>query len=230
MAASPAADSSDGSFAHIDLGPEHSDEEIREALEAAGLSPDRPSDLSDRVADLIAAGRIVMWFQGRMEYGPRALGFRSVLARPDRLDLRDRLNLVLKQRVWYQPFCPSMLEDEAPTLLTDYDCRPNRHMTMAYLVAPQFRKALLGVTSVDGSCRPQMVRDDNADAFARVLRGVKAKTGVGVVLNTSYNIHGEPVVCTPREAIDVYLRTEADALAIGSYLSVREACEGASES
>jgi carbamoyltransferase len=222
IAASSAADLSDRSFAGVGLGPEYSDDEIKEALVAAGLTADRPPDLPDRVADLIAAGRIVMWFRGRMEYGPRALGFRSVLARPDRADLRDRLNLVLKQRVWYQPFCPSMLESEAPMLLADYDGRPNRHMTMAYMVAPRYRDALVGVTSVDGSCRPQMVRDDESDAFARVLCGVKVRTGVGAVLNTSYNIHGEPVVCTPREAIDVYLRTEADALAIGSYLAVRD--------
>jgi len=190
-----------------------------------GLKTSRPSDVAERVADLIAAGRIVMWFQGRMEYGPRALGQRSVLARPDRVDLRDRLNLVLKQRVWYQPFCPSMLESEAGRLLADYDGKPNRHMTMAYMVAPAFRTALAGVISVDGSCRPQMVADDSPSGLGAVLRALKTRTGVGVVLNTSYNIHGEPLVCTPQEAIDVYARTGADALAIGPYLAERTAGE-----
>jgi carbamoyltransferase len=119
----------------IGLGPDYAEAQIDEALRHADLRTSRPADLAERVAGLIADGHIVMWFQGRMEYGPRALGQRSVLARPDRVDLRDRLNLVLKQRVWYQPFCPTMLESEASRLLADYDGKPNRHMTMAYMVA-----------------------------------------------------------------------------------------------
>ena len=92
---------------------------------------------------------------------------------------------------------------------------------MAYMVASEFRSALAGVTSVDGSCRPQMVPDESATGLGGVLRALKARTGVGVVLNTSFNIHGEPLVCTPQEAIDVYTRTGADALAIGPYLVER---------
>ena len=103
-----------------DLGPGYDRAAIESALRAAGFGGDRAGDLPARVAELLADGRIVMWFQGAMEYGPRALGHRSVLARPDRTDLRDRLNLVLKRRVWYQPFCPSMLESEAPRLLADW--------------------------------------------------------------------------------------------------------------
>jgi carbamoyltransferase len=207
----------------LGLGPEYSDHDIALALEQANLHSVSLPDLDRRVTDLLVAGRIVMWFQGRMEYGPRALGHRSVLARPDRAELRDRLNLVLKQRVWYQPFCPSMLESEASRLLADYSGASNRDMTMAFIVAPQFRQSLIGVTSVDGSCRPQVVPDDARGRFAGVLRAMKARTGIGVVLNTSYNIHGEPLVCTPEEAIGVYRRTGADALAIGSHLIVREA-------
>jgi len=214
-----------GSLDEIGLGPGYADDRIDEALRDARLQTSRPSDLAERVADLIADGHIVMWFQGRMEYGPRALGQRSVLARADRVDLRDRLNLVLKQRLWYQPFCPTMLESEAARLLADYDGRPNRHMTMAYMVAPPFRIALAGVTSVDGSCRSQMVADDSPLGLGAVLRALKKRTGVGVVLNTSYNIHGEPLVCTPQEAIDVYTRTGADALAIGPFLAERVASQ-----
>src|SRR5207244_10555770 len=99
---------------------------ICDALTRAGLVAARPADLAIQVADLIAQGRIVLWFEGRMEYGPRALGHRSVLARPDRPEIRDRLNLVLKQRVWYQPFCPSMLETDARNVLSGYHGRPNR--------------------------------------------------------------------------------------------------------
>jgi carbamoyltransferase len=99
--------------------------------------------LAARVAEALGEGRIVMWFQGRMEYGPRALGYRSVLARPDRPDLRDRLNLVLKRRVWYQPFCPSMLESEGVRVLADWTGGRNSCMTMAYEVSVCFRKCPL---------------------------------------------------------------------------------------
>jgi carbamoyltransferase len=207
----------------LGLGPEYLDCHIAAALERATLAFDKPDDLPGQVATLLARDQIVMWFQGRMEYGPRALGWRSVLSRPDRPSLRDRLNRVLKQRVWYQPFCPSMLESDAVRILEDYDGGSNRHMTMAYMVAPRFRDALVGVTSIDGTCRPQIVPDDAEGRFAELLRAMKAETGLSVVLNTSYNIHGEPLVCTPAEAIDVYLRTKADAVAIGSYLSLRHA-------
>jgi carbamoyltransferase len=178
-------------------------------------------DLVSRVADLLEQGRIVMWFQGRMEYGPRALGNRSVLARPDRPDLRDRLNLVLKRRVWYQPFCPSMLESEAERMLADWTGRRNTSMTMAYDVSMCFRSRLAGVVSVNGTCRPQIIRDDEPGEFADLLRAARERWGAGVVLNTSFNIHGEPVVCSPDEAIEVFQRSGADALAIGPFLIER---------
>jgi carbamoyltransferase len=193
------------------------------SLRAAGLAAVAPGDLPGRVADLLQAGKVVMWFQGGMEYGPRALGHRSVLARPDRIDVRDRLNLVLKRRVWYQPFCPSMLESEAPRLLADWTGGRNRAMTMAYVVSDACRACLAGVTSVDGTCRPQFVADDDRGPFAAVLREARRRWNVGVVLNTSFNIHGEPLVCTPQEAIDVFLRSGADALALGPYIVERPA-------
>jgi carbamoyltransferase len=175
------------------------------------------------VTELLADGRIVMWFQGAMEYGPRALGHRSVIARPDRADLRDRLNLVLKRRVWYQPFCPSMLESEALRLLTDWTGGPNRAMTMAYKVADEFRHQLAAVISVDGTCRPQIVADDEPGPFGDLLRFARQRWNVGAVLNTSFNIHGEPLVCSPDQAVDVFLRSGADALAIGPFLVTRPA-------
>ena len=149
-----------GDLSRLDLGPEYAPPEIEGALTGSRLAAERPDDLPQRVADLLAAGRVVMWFQGRMEYGPRALGQRSVLARPDRPELRDRLNLVLKRRVWYQPFCPSMLESEAPRLLADWTGARNRAMTMAFEVGRDHRASLAGVISVDGTCRPQFVPDD----------------------------------------------------------------------
>jgi carbamoyltransferase len=220
-AASTAGERVDLDLTHLDLGPGYESPAIADALRIAGFRADAVDGLAARVADILAEGRIVMWFQGRMEYGPRALGHRSVLARPDRPDLRDRLNLVLKRRVWYQPFCPSMLDSEAPRLLADWTGGANRCMTMAYQVSACFGNRLAGVTSVDGTCRPQLVPDDEPGVFAELLREARARWGVGVVLNTSFNIHGEPIVCSPAEAIDVFARSGADALAIGPFLVER---------
>jgi carbamoyltransferase len=205
----------------LDLGPSYGTNEIEASLRAAGLRVDGVPGIPSRVADLLAEGRIVMWFQGAMEYGPRALGQRSVLARPDRLDIRDRLNLALKRRVWYQPFCPSLLENDARRMLADWDGGINRSMTMAYEVAREYRCHMAGVMSVDGTCRPQIVDEDDAGDFAELLREARRRWGAGVVLNTSFNIHGEPLVCAPAEAVDVFLRSGADALAIGPYLVTR---------
>jgi carbamoyltransferase len=207
---------------HLDLGPAYDRSAIESSLRAAGLPSPTVDNLPGRVAELLADGRIVMWFQGAMEYGPRALGCRSVLARPDRPDLRDRLNLALKRRVWYQPFCPSMLESEAARLLEDWTGGPNRAMTMAYKVTEAYRPQLAGVMSVDGTCRPQLVAADGGP-YAELLSEARRRWGVGAVLNTSFNIHGEPLVCSPDEAIDVFLRSGADALAIGPFLVDRPA-------
>jgi carbamoyltransferase len=207
----------------LDLGPAYDRSAVESSLRAAGLEPACAGSLPSRTADLLADGRIVMWFQGATEYGPRALGHRSVLARPDRPDIRDRLNLVLKRRVWYQPFCPSMLESEASRLLADWTGGPNRSMTMAYEVARQHRAHLAGAMSIDGTCRPQVVADEDPGLFAELLREARRRWDAGAVLNTSFNIHGEPLVCSPGDAVDVFLRSGADALAIGPFLVGRPA-------
>jgi carbamoyltransferase len=218
-AAADAREQLDVGLDRLDLGPAYDRSDIESALMAAQLPAVCPAALPCRVAELLAAGRIVLWFQGGMEYGPRALGQRSVLARPDRTELRDRLNLVLKRRVWYQPFCPSLLEHEAPRLLEDWTGGRNRAMTMAFKVAAEYRPLLAGVMSVDGTCRPQIVHDDDQGPFAELLRCAHRGWGAAVVLNTSFNIHGEPLVCSPADAIDVFLRSGADALAIGPFLA-----------
>jgi carbamoyltransferase len=221
VAASQSGQAIDLDLDDLALGPGYDAGTMETSLRAAGFDPVAAADLASQVADLLAEGQIVMWFQGRMEYGPRALGHRSVLARPDRASLRDRLNLVLKRRVWYQPFCPSMLESEAPKVLADWDGRRNWAMTMAYEVAPCYRERMAAVTSVDGTCRPQVVADADTGEYAELLRQGARRWGVGAVLNTSYNIHGEPLVCSPADAIDVFERSGADALAIGPFLVPR---------
>jgi carbamoyltransferase len=119
-------------------------------------------------------------------------------------------------RVWYQPFCPTMLEEDARLYLEDYDS-PNRFMTMGYMVKNDRRDELEGVISVDGSCRPQIIRD-TASRYGKMLSTVKALTGRGVVLNTSFNIHGEPLVCSPADALDTLKRTGNNYLVMGNYL------------
>lgn len=216
----------DLSLPDLDLGHGYSTSDMRAALNAASVPFDEVPDVAARVADLLADEKVVMWFQGRMEYGPRALGHRSVLARPDRPSLRDRLNLVLKRRVWYQPFCPSMLESEGRHLFSDWTGVRNRFMTMAFELAPQYRERLAGVASVDGTCRPHFVADDDAGVYAELLRQARQRWDLGVVLNTSFNIHGEPLVCSPAEAVDVFQRSGADALAIGPFLVRQRRVEG----
>ncbi len=222
LAAAQSGHPIDLDLSDLALGNGYDTPAIEAALRASGFEPQPVTDLAAGVADLLAEGQIVMWFQGRMEYGPRALGQRSVLARPDRRDLRDRLNLALKRRVWYQPFCPSMLASEAPKVLADWDGGRNWAMTMAYEVADCYRDRMAAVTSIDGTCRPQLVPDGESSEYAELLRQGARRWDVAAVLNTSFNIHGEPLVCSPAEAVDVFRRSGADALAIGPFLICRQ--------
>ncbi len=204
------------SLGDLRLGPEVSAGAIETALGASGLSRKKVGCNVSETVSRLSDGQIVLWFQGRMEYGPRALGGRSILARPDRPELRDRLNSTLKRRVWYQPFCPSILDEEAARLLEQGDA-PNRFMTMAYRVRPEARSALSGVTSSDGTCRPQMV-DKSYGKYYELLTALRERIGVGAVLNTSFNVHGEPMVASPEDAISTFIRCGADALVMGDFL------------
>lgn len=201
---------------NVFLGKDYSEEEIKSELDASGLEYSHYENIEEEAAKLIAQGYILFWFQGRMEYGPRSLGNRSILALPNSKRIRDLLNLRLKMRVWYQPFCPTMLEDDAQFLLEDYD-GPNPFMTMGYMVSEDKRDEIEGVISVDGSCRPQVI-NENESRYGRLLSHVKKMTGRGVLLNTSFNIHGDPMVCSPKDAVDTLKRTKNDYLVMGNYL------------
>ena len=201
-------------------GPAYSDAEIEEALRREQIRYHRSESVEREAAQCLVAGQIVLWFQGRMEFGPRALGHRSILALPGSDETKERLNMVLKKRVWYQPFCPCLLEEEAERLFTDWKGTPNPFMTMGYLVKPEHRPALKGVIHVDGSCRPQIVRDQDDPRLRRLLKEIKRLTGLGVLLNTSFNMHGEPMVCSPQDAARTFLSTGADCLAIGDFLAL----------
>lgn len=202
---------------HLFHGPQYTENEIEQVLKENKLPYIKSEDIVKDVAEIIAGGKIVLWFQGPMELGPRALGSRSILARPDSESIKNTLNLRLKKRVWYQPFCPSMLEEDARDILEDYDGYPNEFMTMAYMVKENKRDLVKGVINIDGSCRPQIVKKENA-IFRDLLKEIKIRTRHGILLNTSFNVHGEPLVCSPQDAVKTMIDTGNKYMAIGNFL------------
>jgi carbamoyltransferase len=209
---------------HSYLGPEFSDARIQSVLQNAGLEYrklDRTA-LLDSVADQIAAGNVVGWFQGRMEWGPRALGNRSIVAHPGRPDMKDILNARIKHREWFRPFAPSILaEYQHEYFVHDH---PSPFMLHVYKIRPEKRKTLCAVNHVDDTGRLQTVARDENPLYYDLISAFHRKTGIPVVLNTSFN-ENEPIVCTPEEAVDCFRRTRMDVLAIGSFLVVKPAAE-----
>jgi carbamoyltransferase len=207
-------------FENVYLGPEYSNDQIKTILERSELgnaSYEYIEDIEKKTAKLLSDGNIVLWFQGRMEYGPRALGSRSILAPPHSEEIKNQLNLIQKKRVWYQPFCPTMLLDDAKELLEDLKGTPNEYMTMGYMVKKEKQVLMKGVINIDGSCRPQIITDYES-RYAKLLLEYKKLSGVGVVLNTSFNLHGEPLICSPEDALSTFSRTPAKYLVLGNYL------------
>jgi carbamoyltransferase len=212
---------------HVYYGPKYSDAEIRTALDNFGTDTHRLSEdeLVDRTAAQIAAGKIVGWFQGRMEFGPRALGNRSILADPRRKDMKDILNARIKYREPFRPFCPSVLAEHVGEYFeTNY---PSPFMVMAYKIKACQQDLIPAVTHGDGTGRLQTVSQDANPLYWKLIRRFGELTGVPVLLNTSFN-ENEPIVNTPSEAIDCFLRTNIDVLSIGSYLLLKSENERAS--
>lgn len=171
--------------------------------------------LCAETAKLVAQGDVVGWFQGAMEWGPRALGNRTILADPRRADMKDTLNARIKHREKFRPFAPSiLLEDTGKYFDQDY---PDPFMIKVYNILPDKRAEIPAVTHVDGTGRLQTVERAAAPLYWQVINAFKNETGVPVVLNTSFN-ENEPIVCKPEEAVDCFVRTKMDALAIGNYL------------
>jgi carbamoyltransferase len=205
---------------HSCLGPEFSESRIQSALQNAGL-PLRKLDhaaLLDAVADQIAAGKVVGWFQGRMEWGPRALGNRSIVAHPGRPDMKDILNARIKHREWFRPFAPSILAEYQHEYF-EHD-HPSPFMLHVYKIRPEKRKVLCAVNHVDDTGRLQTVAREENPMYYDLISAFHRKTGIPVILNTSFN-ENEPIVCTPEEAIDCFQRTRMDVLAIGPFLVLK---------
>jgi len=201
------------------LGVEFSEDSIEAELKQwqGQVSWERVSDPAKYAADLLNEGNYVFWFQGRMEYGPRALGNRSILAPPDSLEVKEKLNLAVKRREWFQPFCPTILEEDAARLIEDYTANPpDRFMTMGYIAKKEHRQKLAAVIHVDGSLRPQILGEENK-LYRKLISEFKKRSGLGVVLNTSFNVHGEPIVASPKDAIETMLKTGTEHMFLGNF-------------
>ena len=201
-------------------GPEYPEPICREALEQAGLQVERLQDaaLCDRIAAELAGGRLVFWFQGRMEWGPRALGNRSLLADPRREDMRALINAKVKLREPFRPFAPAVLAERASEY---FDLPgPSPFMLFTAPVRASAKGVIPAVVHVDGSARVQTVEADANPRYRLLLEAFASRTGVPVLLNTSFNVN-EPIVCSPQDAVNCYLRTDVDWLVMGNLLARR---------
>jgi carbamoyltransferase len=202
------------------LGPEFCDSRIESDLKKANLRYRRldREPLLEAVAGQIAAGNVVGWFQGRMEWGPRALGNRSIVAHPGRPDMKDVLNARIKHREWFRPFAPSILAEYQHEYF-EYD-HPSPFMLHVYKIRPEKREQLCAVNHVDDTGRLQTVTREENPLYYDLIQAFRRQTGIPVILNTSFN-ENEPIVCAPEEAIDCFQRTRMDALAIGPFLALK---------
>jgi carbamoyltransferase len=213
---------------HAYWGPAYAEEALQAALDsrsaelrAGGCRVERSVDeaeLCNSAAAAIASGKVVGWFQGRMEWGPRALGNRSILCDPRRADMKAVLNLKIKRRESFRPFAPSILREAEKDWFESDDDVP--FMMQVYPVRPEKRALIPAVTHVDGSGRLQTVARDANPRYYRLIQAFAALTGVPMLLNTSFN-ENEPVVCRPSEALDCFLRTRMDALVLGEHVISR---------
>ena len=178
--------------------------------------------LCDRTAAAIARGEVVGWFQGRMEWGPRALGNRSILGDPRRADMKDILNLKIKRRESFRPFAPSVLQEAVSEWFEQDADVP--FMMQVYQIRTDKRALIPAVCHVDGSGRLQSVMQHTNPRYHQLIRAFEALGGVPMVLNTSFN-ENEPVVCQPAEALDCFLRTKMDVLVMGNWMVRRAAVD-----
>lgn len=209
----------------VALGPEHPAAEAAEALKAAGLSfveTRGEDDLCERVSGLLAGGKVVGWHQGRSEWGPRALGQRSILADPRPAAMKDTVNAKIKFRELYRPFAPSVCAGAAAEwfdLPGAAAPEPYRFMLATAKTRPDRRERLAAVTHVDGSSRVQTIDPAQSPLFHRLAEHMGRATGVPAALNTSFNLKGEPIVETPADAVATFLASGMDALALGPFLT-----------
>lgn len=205
---------------HIYWGPQYSNDEIESILKERNLPYRRSDNISQDAARALADQKIIGWFQGKMESGPRALGGRSILFDPGKPENKDIINMRVKFREPFRPFCPSIMEEYAHEYLaTSYK---DRYMITACNVKTEKRNVIPAVTHVDGTCRPQLISRQINRRFWELLDNFHQYTGVPVILNTSFNIKGEPIVCSPRDAIKCFFDTGLDVLCIGDFIVTKQ--------
>jgi carbamoyltransferase len=211
---------------HAYWGPGYSRDQVRHAIDSSALSRNGYSvaelpepDLMRNTAQIIADGKILGWFQDRAEWGPRALGNRSIVADPRRPEMKEILNRRIKHREIFRPFAPSILAESTAEYFEK--SHPSPFMTLAYSVRPEKRDKIPAPTHVDGTGRLQTVTREANPRYWQLIKAFENLTGVPVVLNTSFN-DNEPIVCRPEEAIDCFLRTQMDALVLGDFLITRQ--------
>jgi carbamoyltransferase len=207
---------------HAYWGPGYSREEVRGAIESNKAMQDgftiaelNDAELMQRTAGIIADGKILGWYQGRAEWGPRALGNRSIVADARRPEMKEILNRRIKHREIFRPFAPSILAEKTGEWFEK--SYPSPFMTLAYSVQPEKRDKIPAPTHVDGTGRLQTVTKEANPRYHALISEFERQTGVPVVLNTSFN-DNEPIVCRPEEALDCFLRTQMDALVLGNFL------------
>jgi carbamoyltransferase len=197
------------------LGPSYDDDQVRAALDHARLTYTRPDDFTAAVAEHLADGKVVGWFQGRMEFGPRALGARSILASPTDPEMMHRLN-ELKDREDFRPVAPVVLAEEAERYFEG--CAESPFMLFVYDVRPEMADRVPAIRHVDGTARAQTVTQEQAPLFRQLLERFRDRAGVPVLVNTSFNTRGKPIVCTPQDALECFFTSPIDVLAIGGYI------------
>jgi carbamoyltransferase len=205
-------------FVHDDpyVGTEYSDADLRAAIESSGLRVERHDAIEEVAAELLARGRMLGWFQGRMEFGPRALGSRSILANPMVSDMKAVLNARVKHREPFRPFAPACPREVAADFFETGV--PDPFMLKVCYVRPEARARLPAITHVDGTARLQTVEQKHHPRFHRLLTELGRRTGIPVVLNTSFNVMGEPIIEHPIQAIRCFFSTGLDELILGNYV------------
>lgn len=198
------------------LGPAYQDEKIRRTLKRSGLAYEQREDIFKIGARLLSEGKIIGWFCGRMEFGPRALGARSILADPRGKEMKDKLNFKVKHREGFRPFAPSVLEERVEDWFElDY---PSPFMLLVYDVLPRVREKVPAITHVDGTGRVQTVNKETNPKYYHLIKEFENLTGIPLILNTSFNVRGEPIVCSPQDAVNCFKKTGMDYLIIEDYL------------
>lgn len=203
---------------HNYYGPEYDDQEIERTLEAYKISYVRKDDIEAYTAKRLSEGAIVGWMQGRMEFGQRALGNRSILADPRDAEMKDRVNRAVKYRESFRPFAPAILEESVDDFFEVKGERVVRFMERVYPIKPEMRQQIPAVAHVDGTGRLQTVEEETNPRFHRLISEFREITGVPVLFNTSFNLNGEPIVCNPTDALRTFYSCGLDVLVMGNYV------------